>query len=262
MAKFNVLFSGSTGNAALVRAGNRAMLIDIGRSCKQIRQALLALGTDISALDGILITHAHIDHVRGLCVLCKQTGLKAYMTADTYALLLQNGYDAEPYLGGVLGFSEVALGAFEVTPFPTEHDVPGSCGYRICTPDDRTCAVCTDLGTVTDAVHNAICGCDLVLLESNYDPQMMRTCRYPYHVKARITGTCGHLSNGDCAVEAQRLIAGGTTRLILGHISQESNTPALAEHAVLHALQPQFIRGQDFLLYTAGEYGMKETVIF
>lgn len=262
MARFYSLFSGSKGNVSLVQAGSSALLIDAGVSCKRILTALSQHEIDAGSVEGILITHNHVDHISGVRVLCKKLGLKVYATDGTLRSLLHDGHITEEQVGMDLPPYEYALGSFGVTAFPTEHDAAGSCGFRISTADDRTCAICTDLGVVTETVHNTVAGCDMVLLESNFDPDMLRCGPYPAYLKRRISGTQGHLSNRDCAAEADRLIESGTTRLVLGHLSQENNTPQLAETAVREQLDRKYTAGRDYLMYTAGQNGLKEMVIF
>ena len=149
----------------------------------------------------------------------------------------------------------------ELTAFDTPHDTDQSCGYRIHMPDGRKCAVCTDLGKVTPAVAQGIMGCDLVLLEANYDPDLLRSGRYPYAVRTRIASDHGHLSNHACAQQAAELIRGGTTRLLLGHLSRENNTPELAERTVLASLTA-FRRDRDYLLSVAPEETDGRMVVF
>ena len=262
MARFYSLFSGSKGNASLVSAGGGSLLLDAGVSCRQLLTSLTAHHIDPASIEGIFITHTHIDHIRGLQVLCKKLHTKIYGTDETIQTLLQNQYITESQVGALIPENGLALPHFTVQSFPTEHDAWGSCGYRIQTSDDRSCAVCTDLGVVTDPVHHALSGCDLVLLEANYDPGMLHCGRYPAYLKSRIAGRQGHLSNMDCAAEAQQLIQSGTTRLVLGHLSQENNTPQLARQTVQTHLAQKYQCGQDYLLYVAEPAGLKEMVIF
>lgn len=262
MSKFHSLFSGSKGNASLLTFGKGSLLIDAGMSCKQLMCAISARDIPPVSIGGVLITHAHIDHIRGLRVFCKNTGVKVYASADTLSTLLRDGHITEQYFGGILDENVQNIGGFGVKAFPTDHDEKGSCGFRIFTPDERSCAVCTDLGHVTDAVHSATQGSDLVLLESNYDPAMLKNGSYPAHLKARISSNSGHLSNRASADEAFRLIGSGTTRLILGHLSEENNTPYLAEKATRDRLDDTYNCGSDYLLYIASRCGLKETVIF
>ncbi len=262
MPKFHSLFSGSKGNASVIRSGGNALLIDAGMTCKQLLLATRSRDIDPCSISGILITHTHSDHIKGLRVLCKNIPAKVYATEQSVSTLLRDGHITEEQFGGVLGENMEDVCGFGVKAFPTEHDSSGSCGFRIETPDERICSVCTDLGTVTDTVHNAVKGSDLVLLESNYDPNMLRCGCYPDYLKKRISGNEGHLSNRDSAAEAERLIESGTTRLILGHLSEENNTPYLAKRAALERLDVNYICGRDYLLYVAEREGLKETVIF
>ena len=119
--------------------------------------------------------------------------------------------------------------------FPTSHDVP-CVGYRIHTPDDKTMTIATDLGTLTPPVHEALSGCDLVALESNYDLHMLRSGPYPYYLRARIESVRGHLSNDECSAKLLELIQSGCKKFALCHLSQENNTPALALQTVFTTL--------------------------
>ncbi len=263
MSKFHSLFSGSKGNAYVISSCGSSLLIDAGVSCRQLMKSMEAREIDKGSLGGILITHTHSDHIRGLRVFCKNTGVKVYGTERTMSTLLREGHITDEQLGGVFcDGDECTIDGFLVRSFPTEHDADGSCGYRIFTPDERSCSVCTDLGVVTDTVHSAVDGSDLVVIESNYDPEMLKTGSYPYYLKERISGNEGHLSNGACAREADKLISGGTTRLILGHLSEENNTPYLAESSVRERLDASYKCGIDYLLYVAGCNGLKGAVIF
>lgn len=263
LARFYSLFSGSKGNASVVRSGGSALLIDAGVSCRQIMSALFARDISPCSINGILITHTHSDHIKGLRVLCKNLSAKVYATEETMSALLKDGHITENSFGGILKENAENIGDFSVKSFPTEHDSYGSCGFRIDTPEDRSCAVCTDLGVVTDTVHNAVKGSDLVLLESNYDPVMLKNGSYPIYLKARIAGREGHLSNINCAEEAASLIKEGTSRIILGHLSQENNTPYIAESAVReHLDNKNYFCGTDYLMYVALQEGLREAVIF
>lgn len=262
MAKFYSLFSGSRGNASVVRSGRQTLLIDAGMSCKQIRLAMSSRKIEENSVSGILITHTHIDHIRGLRVLCKNLNAKVYATEETMQTLLKEGHITYEKFGGIISDSSESIGDFSVSAFYTDHDADGSCGFRIETPEERICSICTDLGNVTDTVHNAIKGSDLVLLESNYDPVMLKNGPYPFSLKARIAGKDGHLSNINCAEEALRLLEEGTSRLVLAHLSQENNTPYLARKTTKEYIDGKYECGIDYLLYVAEQDGLKETVIF
>jgi phosphoribosyl 1,2-cyclic phosphodiesterase len=155
----------------------------------------------------------------------------------------------------------VTVAGMEVQCFNTPHDTVQSCGYKIHTEDDRYCAVCTDLGHITEEVDEALTGCRLVLIESNYDEYMLRTGNYPFYLKERILSPTGHLSNTDCAAQIGRLIERGTTHFLLGHLSQENNRPHIADRTVQDALV-KFERGKDYVMGVAPVETTGGAVIF
>ena len=235
MAYFTTLYSGSSGNCGLVRCGQQYLLIDMGKSCRTTLTALKSLGLAVSDCVGILITHEHSDHVSGLDTFLKKHPIPLYGCADTLDTLASRGtippaVDAVPVDGQTL-----EIGDFTVTSFPTSHDVP-CVGYRIHTPDGKTMTIATDLGVLTPPVHEALAGCDLVALESNYDLHMLRSGPYPYYLRSRIESARGHLSNDECAAKLLELIQEGCKRFALCHLSQENNTPALALQTVFNTL--------------------------
>lgn len=155
----------------------------------------------------------------------------------------------------------IAAADMEISCFNTPHDTIQSCGYRICTPDGKNCAVCTDLGHITEEVHKNLTGCRLVLLESNYDENMLRTGNYPLYLKQRILSQNGHLSNDSCAEEIDKLIRTGTAYFILGHLSQDNNRPHIADRTVQEFLT-EYNRGKDYLLGVAPVETQGGAVIF
>ena len=260
MARIYPLFSSSKGNATFIGSPRGGVLIDAGVSFSRLSRAIADCGLALSAIRGVFITHEHTDHVKGLKLLTGKTGVPVFGQGRT----LRNLIDGDSIAKGtevVEMTGPVQIADMEITAFDTPHDTVQSCGYRIHTADDRYCAVCTDLGHVTKTVSDALNGCDLVLLEANYDPRMLAGGSYPPYVKSRISSDNGHLSNSACAVQASALIAGGTTRLILGHLSQENNTPALAERAVTEGLA-QYRRDMDYLLHVAPVETDGQMVVF
>ncbi len=230
--EFCTLASSSAGNAALVCHENTHILIDAGISCRRIVQSLAALALTPEDLDAVLITHEHIDHVRGLATLSKKCGAPLYASRGTAAAI---AWPAERLR--ILAAGEVfAVGALEVRPFRTSHDARESVGYRIdC--DGGSFAVLTDTGFVTDEARGAVPGADALLLEANHDLEMLRTGPYPYYLKQRILSDLGHLSNDAAADFALECAAAGTRDILLAHLSGENNTPQLAEYTVGRALQ-------------------------
>lgn len=264
LSKFYSLFSSSKGNASFVGSPSGGVLVDAGVSCRKLTQSLQAHEIPVEAVQGIFITHSHSDHIAGLRVFLGKHNIPVYATAETLAEIQETvALPDSVMLYEVQPAETVHTGDIAVTPFSTMHDAPGSCGYRFDMPDGQSCAVCTDLGCVTPEVEQAVMGTDLVLLEANYDPQMLRTGPYPYYLQQRIQGQYGHLSNGDSAGLAEQLVHSGTTRIVLGHLSENNNTMPLAQETVLSHLQEQGMRpNRDFLLQVSAPCGLEKAVIF
>ena len=236
MAEFISLYSGSSGNSSVVRCGERYLIVDMGKGVRTTSAALKALGLVIRDCDGILVTHEHSDHVKGLSTFLKKHPLPVYGAEETLGFLEEN-HVVPPScdMTALTPGREAEIGGFGVKAFPTSHDVP-CVGYRIHTPDDKTMTIATDLGTLTPPVHEALSGCDLVALESNYDLHMLRSGPYPYYLRARIESVRGHLSNDECSAKLLELIQSGCKKFALCHLSQENNTPSLALQTVFTTL--------------------------
>ena len=151
-----------------------------------------------------------------------------------------------------LGGCSVAVGGLEIASFSTPHDSVGSLGFTVTTPKGVRAGVATDLGVVTEKIAQSLTGCDLVLLESNYDEAMLKAGGYPYYLKRRILSENGHLSNDSCGELAVRLAQSGTTRFVLGHLSKENNFPDLAYQTTLSFLAAAGLKENfDFKLAVA-----------
>ncbi len=250
MARLYPLFSSSKGNATFIGTPQGGVLIDAGVTYRRLCLAFERCGLPLSAIQGVFITHDHSDHVRGLKTLTEHLQVPIYGQGKTLRNLIDHEAVAASAILQEINQSSIAIADLSLNAFVTPHDTVQSCGYRITMADGKVCAVCTDLGHVTRTVEEALTGCDLVLLEANYDENLLRGGKYPPYVKARILSKVGHLSNMDCAAQARKLIQNGTTRLILGHLSQENNRPQLAEETVVETLS-DMVRGQDYLLQVA-----------
>lgn len=261
MARIYPLFSSSSGNCTYIGDEKCGILIDAGVSCKKICDALRFNGIEPEAVKGVFVTHTHSDHVQGLKVFTKKYKLPVYAQKTNLEILADNDkVSPESRLFEVDG-GEYEVGGYSVKAFVTPHDTPASCGYKIVTPSDKKCAVCTDLGYVTPEIDSHLRGCDLVLLESNYDRKMLYSGGYPYDLKKRIDSDHGHLSNEDCGVQLAELVQSGVCRFILGHLSRENNTPITAERSAVDALAG-FKRDRDYLLHIARPEGNGLAVVF
>lgn len=261
MARIYPLFSSSEGNCTYIGNGKGGILIDAGVSCKRICDSLSANSIDPCGISGIFITHTHSDHVKGLKVFLKKYNIPVYASYKNIALILENELVPETAELYEMTDEQVCVGDYSVCAFDTPHDTPSNCGYRINCPDGKTAAVCTDLGCVTQTVWENIRGCDLVLLESNYDPYMLAHGPYPYELQKRISSDIGHLSNRDCADTLAQLVQSGTDKFILGHLSQHNNTPQTAENTAIGTMVGMQ-RGRDYLLSVAKPDGEGLAVAF
>lgn len=262
MAKAVPLFSGSKGNSYFIGSGGEGVLIDAGRSCKQIEQAMALNGVEMSCVRAVFITHEHFDHCSGLRVLAKKYGLDVYASAGTLTAL-ENSGKLDPRTTVRVIENEAAVGGMLVRRIDTPHDAAESCCYRVTSPDGKAALIATDMGVMTDEVRGAAVKSDFVILESNHDIEMLKTGPYPYPLKRRILSDRGHLSNAACAAELARLVSSGTLRLMLGHLSEQNNTPPLALATSSAELERAGMKvNRDFTLDVAPACACVKSVIF
>lgn len=226
---FCPLYSGSSGNALFVQYGETRLLIDAGKSGKMIADALRYIGVDPASLNGILITHEHSDHIQGAGVISRKYNLPIYATQGTWqAMESKIGKISEGMRRTFDKTQDFYLGQIGVVPFAIPHDAADPVGFRLY-GGGASIATATDLGYFPARVKDAIAGSDLVLLESNHDPDMLRNNEhYSALLKKRILSNKGHLSNQACAEALVALVNTGVKNVILGHLSGENNKPELA----------------------------------
>lgn len=262
MAKLVTLFSSSSGNSYYIGASGQAVLIDAGRSCKQIEQAMMSNNLDMRSVRAIFVTHEHSDHCQGLKVLASRYGITVYSSAGTMAELEKAGRLDSRFNTDIIE-SKVSLGDMLVERVDTPHDASESCGYRVTTADGKKVIVATDMGIMLPSVRNAIAQCDAAVIESNHDVNMLMSGPYPYVLKRRILSDRGHLSNMACAQELPHFVNSGVKHLILGHLSSENNTPDVAfQTALCSLLQAGMKEGEDFTLQVAPKETNGKSVIF
>lgn len=263
MPRLCPLFSGSDGNSYYIGSAHNGILIDAGRSAKQIVNALSALELDINNVRAIFVTHEHTDHIKGLKTLAAKYHIKVYASNGTIQELINkeliNGkVDIVP-----IDENGIETNGFFVKPFGLSHDCREGYGYVVHTADGRKTAFVTDTGIITDEIKNAAEGCDTVVIESNHDIGMLQCGSYPYLLKRRILSDKGHLSNEMCADTVSYLVKHGTTRIILAHISRQNNMPCLAEEATVSLLKTNHItRNIDYHLHIAKSDNNAVTILY
>ena len=226
--------SGSSGNCIYVGSDNSHLLIDTGISKKRIEEGLNKLEIKGDELDGILITHEHSDHIKGLGVFSRKYEIPIYATPGTIAGIKESsslGKMPEGLLHPIKADHPFQLGELDVHPFAISHDANEPSGYRI-EQDGKSVAVATDLGKYDDYLVDKLHGLDVLLLEANHDIHMLEVGGYPYYLKKRILGDRGHLSNELSGQLLGRLLHDNFKSVILGHLSKENNYPELAYETV------------------------------
>ncbi len=233
--KFCTLASGSSGNCVYVCHGRTGILIDAGISMTRIKKSLAALGGELAAVDGVFITHDHIDHIRALKMLVKYYNIPIFATWDTYCGIVRQFPEVTGAVNILTCGEPLTLGELEIVSFPTPHDAVGSVGYRV-NAEGVSFALVTDVGYITQQIYDTVWGVDAIVLEANHDIDMLRNGPYPYYLQQRILSRYGHLSNVDCGQFAASLAETGTKRIVLAHLSEQNNTPELAYSQVKRAL--------------------------
>ena len=228
------LAASSRGNSYYIKCGETEILIDAGISAKCICERLCDLGTDISRIVGIFITHEHIDHVKGLAALSKRHDIPIHITEESAIEYLFKNPDTRNVVEHPLNYT-FTVGELTVSSFYCPHDSSACVGYTVESKEDKF-GIATDLGYVHRAAVDALINCRSVVIESNYDDKKLEAGSYPQILKDRIRSEGGHLSNYDCAAFARYLAENGTRNFMLGHLSEENNTPEIAYNVTSRAL--------------------------
>lgn len=225
------LGSGSKGNALLLECGETRILVDAGFSARRIGERLAAVGVDPHSIGALLLTHEHSDHVSALEGVVKRWRWPVYLTRGT-------ALGAADALGGattqeVTAGGTFSIGSLSITAVRTSHDAAEPVAY-VATSErsGMRMAIVTDLGVVTNPVREAVRHVDVLVVESNHDEVMLQTGPYPYHLKRRVAGDRGHLSNraaGELVAECNHR---GLQQVVLAHLSETNNTPAMALDAM------------------------------
>lgn len=232
--RITILASGSSGNVTLIQAGDTALLIDVGISAKRIVGQLGLLGLSPEKLSGILLTHEHGDHTRGLKVFAKNHSIPVFTNPLTADHLRRASVQADWRLFG--SGAAFHIGAMEVLPFNVPHDAADPVGF-VLRHEGSSFAILTDLGYATKQVINAVHGVKALLIETNHDEAMLqKDTKRPWAVKQRILSRHGHLSNAAAAEVVASIASPALSHVLLGHISEDCNSAQLASDAVRQKL--------------------------
>ena len=232
--RVNLLGSGSRGNAALVRTERVRLLIDAGFSFRSLSKRLAAIGEDPQNLDAVLLSHEHSDHVSGLPTLLKKTKIPVYLTELTAEAMEWS--EPKPAIETFRAGARLAIGDLEIDTFTVPHDAVDPVGFRFRSNGSKVAHV-TDLGYMTESIKHAIRGCDMVVLESNHDLEMLKVGPYPWFVKQRVMSRVGHLSNQAVHDFLTSEFDRSTRILVLAHLSGNNNHPAIARMCADQALE-------------------------
>ena len=236
MFNFCSLYSGSSGNSLFVETQNTKLLIDAGVSSKKIETALNDINIDPSTLDGILVTHEHIDHVQGLGTLSKKFNLPVFVNQETLdAMPKQKDKISENNIKTFKISDKFDIGDLEIKPFSIPHDAANPCGFNIW-KDNKKISIATDIGHMTNPILKSLEESLFIMLEANYDPEVLRCSPYPFTLKSRIAGPTGHLPNEMAGKTISHLLKSGLKNAMLGHLSKQSNFPELAYKTVVDEL--------------------------
>jgi phosphoribosyl 1,2-cyclic phosphodiesterase len=234
LVKVSVLGSGSRGNCTLVQGGRTRILVDAGFSGVETERRLRQAGESLDSIDLILVTHEHSDHVGGVGPIARKRGIPVACHEDT----LSGGRLADgaiPEWIRVEAGKSLSIGDLVVEPFEVPHDASMTLGFRI-RAEGIAIGYCTDLGHVTPVVRDRLASCNVLILESNHDLDMLRDGDYPWHLKQRIGSRHGHLSNEASAELLADIVDGEAMVIALAHLSESNNEPALALAIAQHVL--------------------------
>lgn len=236
--KISSISSGSKGNCIVVDNENTTLMVDVGISRKKTEEGLEFFDKTADDVDGILITHEHSDHIKGLGVFLRKYQKPVYATEKTIDYILNEssiGQVDTDLFNVISPMKDLVIGDMQIMPMKISHDAADPVCYKFMSNtsgDNKVCAVVTDLGESSEPLINNLQDLDAILLEANHDINMLQTGSYPYYLKQRIWGNKGHLSNEACGNLINNIISDRLQHIMLGHLSQENNYPALAFEAV------------------------------
>lgn len=240
--KFCSIASGSSGNCQYIESDKERILVDAGLSGKKIQQGLESIGVDSKSINGILVTHEHIDHIKGVGILSRRFNIPIYANNNTWEVMKESlGKLKEENIKIIKNNDTFEIGDIGINTFSTSHDAVDSMGYTL-NHKSKKISIVTDTGMITDEIKYKIKDSDLLMLESNHDVEMLKVGSYPYYLKKRVLSNHGHLSNEDAGNLLAEIFQDKFKRVFLGHLSRENNFPELAYQTVVNIITEKGIR--------------------
>lgn len=237
--------SGSNGNCHFINEKNTKILVDVGITGKKVVEGLSSFDIDLKNTQGILVTHEHTDHIRGVGVLSRKYDIPIFATKKTMEELSGKiGKISEKNLKIIKKDEKFNIGDLEICAHEISHDAVDPVMYKIYN-GKKNIAIITDLGYVSKKIEDISKGCDVVVLESNHDPNMLEVGPYPFELKKRVGSKWGHLSNDSCGEFCAKLIKNGTKKILLAHLSRQNNMPLLAYQSVISILDKYGISSKN-----------------
>ena len=249
--------SGSSGNCIYVGTDTTHLLVDAGISCKRILEGLTKIGVDSNTISGILVTHEHIDHINGLGVISRKLHIPIYATRGTIQGILDcptktiNNIDQS--LFRIIDIDEdFYIGDILIHPFSISHDANEPCAYTFAHKNKKI-GIATDLGFFDDYIISNLQNLNAILIEANHDVNMLLVGPYQYHLKQRVLGEKGHLSNESCGVLLTHILNDKLQYILLGHLSGQNNLPSLAYETIKLEIDASATpyKSSDFLIEVA-----------
>ena len=231
MFKFCSLYSGSSGNSSLIQTENTKILVDVGESAKKIADALNSINIEPTQIDAILITHEHSDHTKGISTFSKKYNIPVYANKETWNSLKQHKEKLTEENIKYFTFNKFNIGDLSIVPFSIPHDASNPCGFNVYHKDKKI-SIATDIGHMTSEIVENLTNSSFVLLESNYDLEVLKSAQLLH----------------------------GLNTVMLGHLSKENNFPELAYKTVVEHLIKNNINNDNFKLSVADRYNVSPII--
>lgn len=263
--RFQSFGSGSSGNCYYIGNASNGILIDAGVGVRTIRRCLRSIGLDFENIWGVFVTHDHSDHIKAVGPLGEKHRIPIYSTQQVHEGI-QKSYCVTEKLYSSRKFIEkgetIEIGEFRITAFPVSHDATDNVGYTVEYKEKRF-TFATDLGFIGDEVADHLVNADYMVLEANYDVQMLEQGTYPIYLKNRIVAQTGHLSNDQAGLFLAKNFNIRLQHIFLCHLSRENNLPELAYTTIQnHLEQNQIMVGRDVQMVTLNRLTPSELYIF